>query len=290
MRTLKVPFITAVCTLLFLAFVSIGSTGEAIQEEGVLEVTFFDVGQGDAIFIQSPSGTQVLIDGGKGSAVLGELQKRMGFFDRDIDMIVATHLDLDHIGGLIAVLERYRVHTILITENEGESAAAQVFKERVEAEGAQVLYARRGQVFDLGLGEKGSTTLTILFPDIDPTELESNTASIVARLVYGESEYLLTGDSPKEIEEYLVRLGSGTLRSDVLKVGHHGSRTSTSDVFLSAVRPSVAIISAGKDNSYGHPHEDVVRVLNEFDVIQKSTADEGSIVSFSDGQFIYFTQ
>ena len=134
--------------------------------------------------------------------VLDPLQKVMGFFDRDIDMVVATHPDMDHIGGLIDVLERYNVETILMTENVSDTPAFASFLDAVKSEGAHIMYARRGQVYDLGSGDSGSTTLSILFPNYDPTGLESNTSSIVARLGYGESEYMLTGDSPKEIEEY----------------------------------------------------------------------------------------
>jgi beta-lactamase superfamily II metal-dependent hydrolase len=130
-------------------------------------------------------------------------------------------------------------------------------------------------MYDLGSGEVGSTTLSILFPDHDPTNLESNVSSIVARLSYGESSYLLTGDSPIEIEEYLVEQMGGALMSDVLKVGHHGSRTSTSENFITAVSPTYGIISAGKDNSYGHPHKEVVDRLTEHNVIQKKYRRRG---------------
>ena len=238
-------------------------------------------------FIESPTGTQVLIDGGKGSSVLGALSSAMGFFDRDIDMVIATHPDMDHVAGLIDVLRRYEVETILLTENKSDTPAFTTFLEAVQEEGATVVYARRGQVFDLGRGELGSTTLSILFPDRDPSMLESNMSSIVARLVYGQSEYLLTGDSPEEIEAYLVDSGV-MLQSDVLKAGHHGSKTSSSEVFVSAVAPTYAIFSAGKNNSYGHPHKEVIDRFTARNVIQKNTAEEGSIYSVSDGVSILF--
>jgi competence protein ComEC len=230
---------------------------------------------------------QVLIDGGRGGAVLPALGREMGFFDRGIDVVLATHPDLDHIGGLIDVLERYKVATIMMTENESDTPAAELFKTRVQEEGANVVYVRRGEIIDLGGGVMGSTTLTILFPDRDPTHFESNASSIISRLTYGSSEFLFTGDAPKEIEEYLVSLGTNTLASDVLKVGHHGSRTSTSEVFLSAVAPGLAIISAGKDNTYGHPHKEVVERLEAYGATQKNTADSGSIFLLSDGVTIW---
>lgn len=287
MYRLQIPFFASVCMLLLLTTLTIFARGQD-EEKGLLQVTFFDVGQGDATFIESPSGTQVLIDGGKGGSVLSSLHTAIGFFDTDIDMVVATHPDMDHIGGLIDVLKKYTVHTILMTENMSDTPAFHMFLEKVKEEGVKVRYARRGQVYDLGFGPQGSTTLTILFPDHDPSGLESNTASIVARLVYGKSEYMLTGDSPKEIEEYLVSIGTSTLVSDVLKVGHHGSRTSSAETFVTAVDPLYAIISSGKDNTYGHPHREVTDLLRVHNIQQKNTADEGSIRTFSDGNVLWF--
>lgn len=287
MRELRIPFFVGVCMFVLLLSFTVFARGQD-EKKGLLQVIFLDVGQGDATFIESPSGTQVLIDGGKGGSVLPSLHSAMGFFDTDIDMVVATHPDMDHIGGLIDVLKKYTVHTILMTENMSDTPAFQMFLEKVKEEGAEVRYARRGQVYDLGFGVQGSTTLTILFPDHDPSGLESNMSSIVARLVYGESEYLLTGDSPKEIEEYLVSIGTSTLVSDVLKVGHHGSRTSSAETFVTAVHPLYAIISAGKDNTYGHPHKEVTDLLTVHNIQQKNTADEGSIRSFSDGITVSF--
>lgn len=255
---------------------------ESAQEE-LLHVYYLDIGQGDATFIESPSGVQILIDGGPGVSVLRELGGVMGFFDRDIDLVVATHPDQDHIGGLIDVLRRYRVNAILLTENESATPASQAFLNAVAHEGAAVLYARSGQVFDLGSGHKGSITLEILFPDRDPSGLESNTSSIVTQLRYGETEFIFTGDSPQSVEEYLVDVFGPGLRSEVLKVGHHGSKTSTAETFVSSVAPDVAIISAGKNNRYGHPHKEALDLLRDYGIKIKNTAEEGRIEVVSDG-------
>lgn len=283
LKELQLPIIMGVLMVLLLALVCAWLVFTQTQNTPVLRVAFLDVGQGDSTFIESPTGMQVLIDGGRGSAVLGRLRSVMGFFDRDIDMVVATHPDMDHIGGLIDVLTRYKVGTILMTENVSDTPAFGAFLDLVQKEGAQLVYARRGQVFDFGKSSYGSTTLTILFPDHDPSGLESNMSSIVARLVYGESEYMLTGDSPKEIEEYLVSLGTSTLQSDVLKAGHHGSHTSSAETFVTAVNPTYAIISAGKDNSYGHPHKETIDTLTSAGAKILSTAEEGTIETESDG-------
>ncbi len=250
---------------------------------GLLYVAFLDVGQGDSIFIESPSGTQVLIDGGATEGVLRALSREMSFFDRTIDMVVATHPDQDHIGGLVAVLERYKVGAILMTENKSDTPVSKRFLEAVHNEGSNMLYARTGQTYDFGNGKAGSTTLQIFFPDRDPRGLESNTSSIVAQLIYGETEFMLTGDSPVAIEDYLVSHFGELLHSDVLKAGHHGSRTSTGESFLGAVHPTYTVISAGDGNRYGHPHKEVMEALGAAGVITKNTAEMGSIVFVSDG-------
>ncbi len=272
----------------FLIILILPVSHDVRRDAALLEVTYFDVGQGDATFIESPTGTQVLIDGGPDASVLRGLADTMGFFDRTIDMVVATHPDLDHIAGLVDVLERYRVQTILMTENESGTPVNEAFLSRVRDEGAEVIMARRGQIFDLGRGVQGSTTLTILFPDRDPQGLESNTSSIVSRLVYGENEFVFTGDSPIAIEEYLVDRNDSILQSDVLKAGHHGSDTSSSELFVGAVAPTYAIISAGRDNRYGHPHTEVTERFATFGIETKNTAESGSIFMVSDGRELWF--
>ncbi len=246
----------------------------------LLCVVFLDVGQGDAIFIQSPDGVQLLIDTGRDQSVLRGLGDVMDFSDREIDYLLLTHPDADHVGGAVDILERFLVSQVIRTENESDTALWEAVARQIEMEGSKVTMARRGQVFDLGGGVK----LEILFPDIDPTEMESNTASIVARLIYGETAFMLTGDSPKSIEEYLVLVEGEHLKSDVLKAGHHGSRTSTAELFLAEVDPKYAVISAGADNSYGHPHVEVTDLLFNYGVEIYNTAESSNIVFWSDGR------
>lgn len=248
-----------------------------------LQVTFFDVGQGDAVFIETPDGVQVLIDGGPDNSVLRELGNVMDVRDHTIDMVIATHPDKDHIGGLIDVFARYNIAAVLMTEKVGESSAATAYAAAVVKEEVQLIHARRGQEFLLG----ASTTLRVLFPDTNPSNMESNKTSIVLQLQYGDIEFMLTGDSPKSIEEYLVLLEGAYLESEVLKVGHHGSRTSTSELFLDEVRPEYAIVSASKENRYGHPHVEVTDMLFNKRVETFSTAEMGSITFVSDGKDVW---
>jgi len=252
---------------------------ESGAEAQHLEVTFLDIGQGDATIIETPGGTRVLIDGGPNSSVLRKLAEELPLFDRTLDMVVATHPDTDHIGGLTDVLERYAVAQILMTEHEGGSAAARAFKEAVEAEGAVITMARRGQVWQLDT----DTKLEVLFPETNTRDMESNAASIILKLTHGSRCFLLTGDAPKRIEEYLVLTEGENLQCDVLKVGHHGSRTSTSELFLAEVEPRYAVISYGADNRYGHPHVEVTDLLFNERVEILETAKAGNITFWSDG-------
>ena len=277
MRTLLLALLLAASLLLWIPYYIY-----TIDDSDYLQVHFLDVGQGDAIFIQTPDGVEVLIDGGVNNTVLRELAAQMSFFDRSIDMIIGTHPDSDHIGGLVDVLERYQVGTILRTENTGNSATWQSYTNAVEDEDTKVLYAHAGQVFHLG----SEVLLRVLYPVHDTTGLNSNASSIILQVVYGEAEFLLTGDSPKRIEEYLVKDGT-YLESDVLKVGHHGSRTSTSEIFLEAVSPQYAVISAGADNRYGHPHLEVTDSLFNYGAKIVSTVTEGTISFESDGKTVW---
>lgn len=249
------------------------------QKNGILTVAFLDIGQGDAIFIEAPNGNQILIDGGPGKSVLRELAQVVPFYDRSIDVVLATHADQDHVGGLPDVLEKYKINIFMETGVSGPSSAYEELEKIIDVQSIKKILVRKGMVVDLGAG----ATLQILFPDRDPSGMETNTSSIVVRLVYGENEFLLTGDSPQAIEKYLISAEGALLQSDVLKAGHHGSKTSSSAEFVSAVSPEYAVISAGKDNRYGHPHREVLDILNNFGTKILRTDTEGRIVFKSDG-------
>ena len=249
--------------------------------EKKLTVAFLDIGQGDSIFIQSPTGRQVLIDGGIDRDVLAQLASVMPFFDRSIDVMIATHPDKDLMGGLPYVLEQYDIDVVLDPGLEADTEGYAFYSD-MRAHEKDVVYheARRGQVIDLG----GGAYLRILYPDKDMDGAEdTNSASIVAQLVYGKTEVMLTGDAPDETESYLVSIDTH-LKSDILKAGHHGSKTSTSQAFLDAVDPDYTIISAGKDNSYGHPHQEVTDRLIAASTTILTTFEEGTIVFESDGK------
>jgi competence protein ComEC len=246
----------------------------------ILKVYFFDVGQGDAILIESPTHGRVLVDGGRNRQIVTELGKTLSFGDRRIDAVIATHPDADHIGGLPEVLGRYQVGLIISPGVESDNEIDDELRKRAEEKKIQTLTARRGQVLNFGDG----VILTILFPDRDVSDWETNDASIVAKLVYGQSSFLLTGDAPIGTENILMNLDKKILDVDVLKAGHHGSRTSTGLTFAEAVSPDYAVVSAGRDNTYGHPHQEVLDILERVGAKTDNTAEKGTIKFETDGE------
>src|SRR3989344_81472 len=269
--------------LVLLVVLSVAIWYAVIREErcDILRVSFLDIGQGDAIFIDAPSGRQVLIDGGKGSAVLRQLASVMPWYDKTIDIVVGTHPDQDHIGGLVEVLRRYTVPLVVKSSTlDTEGADYKAFEKAIEDErDVRVLEATRGEVIDLGNGAR----LEILFPDRNLSAVETNTGSIIIRLVYGDTAFMLTGDSPDEIENYLVSLDGGKLKSNVLKAGHHGSKTSSSPTFVGFVDPEYAVFSRGCENSYGHPAPETIATFVRFQIPTLDTCTEGTITFVSDG-------
>ena len=248
-----------------------------------LTVRFLDVGQGDAIHIVTPDGYELLIDGGATASVLRELSSDRSFFDRYIDVMIATHPDTDHIGGLVDVLERYEVATIINTSAENDTPATTAYELAVSNEGANMIEAAVGQVLQLG----ASTTIRVLSPRGDTSNWQSNAASIIVQVVYGDMAFMLTGDAPASIEDYLVGAYGTSLKSNVLKLGHHGSKTSTSELFLATVQPEYAVVSASVDNRYGHPHQEVMQRVFDRNIRAFHTGTDGTITFKSDGQTVW---
>jgi len=248
-----------------------------------LEVTFLDVGQGDAIFIEAPNGNQVLIDAGRDVKILRQLSKLIPFYDREIDLLISTHPDSDHIGGMPEIIERFNVEMYLHSGKESESDIYKELLEKLEEKEVGQMLARRGMRINLS----EEVALDVLFPDRDVSGLDANDASVIAKLTYGETEVMLTGDSSKKIEEYLVSQYGERLESDILKAGHHGSKTSSATAFLGVTDPDFAVVSAEKDSRYGHPHKEVLDSFENFEIEVLNTADLGNITFVSDGTSFY---
>jgi competence protein ComEC len=257
-------------------------TAALSMTDGRLHVTFADVGQGDATLIVTPGGTTILVDGGPDPLAAARLMgERLPFWDRSVDLVVLTQAHADHARGLAEVLRRYDVGRVLERAVQYESAAYAAWRQAVEAEGAEVIQASAGQV----IATEDGVLIEVLWP---PQRLQRGTtsdidnASVVLRLVYGDVSFLLTGDIFSEAEGSLTRRGA-TLDSDVLKVAHHGSRSSSSAAFLDQVSPAVAVISAGEDNSYGHPRPETMQAL------RRAMADENIFLTSESGSIEFTT-
>lgn len=244
------------------------------KEQGQFRVIFFDVGQGDSIFIEDELGHQILIDGGEDKAVLENLGQVLPFYDRSLDLVILTHPHNDHVAGLVEVLQRYQVDRVLYSGVRYDNAAYQEFKEVIKTKGISFAYPHYGQRIILA----GDAYLDILNPweEIVEQDLENlNNSSIVCRLVKGDQEYLFTGDAETKLEKELIQKNI-YLQANILKLGHHGSQTSSSESFLRAVDPREAIISVG-ENKYGHPHALILERLHDFDIEIKRTDLLGDI-------------
>jgi len=253
-----------------------------------LHISFLDVGQGDAILIQTPGGQDILIDGGPDPQKINlELSKKLPFWDRTIDLVVCTQPHADHVTGLVEVLLRYKVKQVLEPGVPYDSAIYQEWCNLVEDKGIEYNIARAGQEIDLGSGIK----MEVLNP---PATLYAGTSSdvdnngVVLRLSWSQVSFLFTADIRDEAEFELIGQRAN-LKSTVLKVAHHGSETSTSPQFLAAVDPEVAVISVGADNTFGHPSPEVVeRLIDRLGEDNVYRTDEDGTVEFiTDGERLW---
>lgn len=286
-------FLLIVAAVFLLGNVMVWSTVYTKQQRTVKkELTFavMNVGQGDALFIEAPNGNQVIVDGGPSAKILHELGALMPWYDKMIDMIVITNPDKDHIAGFVDVLKRYDVKYLLESGTENDSLVNNEVKRLADAAKVEKILARRGM--EIILDAAADVKLTILFPDRDVSKEKTNDGSIIMRLTYGETEVMLTGDAPSSVEKHLLTHESSFststpnlhLESDILKVGHHGSKTSSSYEFVKVVAPKFAAISLGIDNKYGHPNEETLGTLAAFPIEVLRTDQFGTIVMKSDGK------
>lgn len=234
----------------------------------------FNVGQGDAFLVETPSRRQLLIDAGPGTKVLEQLGKAMPMFDRNIDVAVLTNPDKDHMEGFLDVVKRYRIGRFVMTgvERKEESVLYNRLRELIAEKHVPVQYIKTGDrfLFDDGIA------LTVLSPEQNLRNTIKNSindTSIVARLDFFRFSLLLTGDATGDAEKRLVKIQKN-VRADVLKVSHHGSKYSSTSEFLDAVQPRMAIISVGKRNPYGHPHAETLERLGVRGIEVLQTVDE----------------
>lgn len=261
------------------ASVSQSANSSSREQKDLLTVTFLDVGQGDAAVLQC-GGQSMMIDGGKAKAssyIYSWLKKNQ---ISHLDVMVATHTDADHIGGLPGALNYAKVGTAYCPVTSGTTKTFQSFVRYLKNQGKSITVPKAGDEFSLG-----GAQVRILGPT-DP-QAEGNNSSIVLKVTFGDTSFLFTGDAEREEEQELLESGYD-LESTVLKVGHHGSDTSTSYLFLRTVNPQYAVISVGADNTYGHPTEAVLSRLRDADVKTCRTDLQGTITAVSDGKKVTF--
>ncbi len=238
----------------------------------LLTVTTLDVGQGDSIFIRTPDGITLLIDGGADNQVLQRLADVIPWWQRKIDYLVLTHSDHDHYGGLESVVQKYQIAEFWYNGDQSNQAASY----------QSLLTSLRKRQIPLRVIRQGDewrwpsrVQLYWLWP-LSIEDGERNSGSLVSRLSWGTEDVLLTGDLPSEQEQMILDSGQ-TMEAEILKVGHHGSKNSSSNNFLSQVQPDLCLISAGQDNSYGHPHPETLKRLQDVSCQIISTIDSGSM-------------
>jgi competence protein ComEC len=256
-----------------------GSTSNEIIENDGMVVEFLDVGQGDSILITLATGEVMLIDTGTDSAdVLSMLQERA---IEKIDVMILTHMHEDHIGGADEIINQIDIDILYMPQIGYNSQAYQNLENAVNQSDVKVEYAFAGDCFMLG-----NATVEILSPTVEMTDYEEqNNFSVVAMISYGDIDCLLTGDAEMLNEEQMINSGC-SLDAEVLKVGHHGSRYSSSYQFLEAVSPEYAIISCGEDNQHGHPHQETIKMLELFEIKTLITKEQGTITIGTDGENI----
>jgi competence protein ComEC len=278
-----------------------------------LKVDFLDVGQGDSIYIEAPNGNNFLIDGGIDRKVLGSLGNVLPFASKNIDVVLATHPDADHIGGLPFVFDNYNVSAYVDNGVKSDSSVFKTLENKIESEksltpgrtGGQAQRVKASAGMKIILDQDKNIVFDVLSPYMNVQKVnDTNMGSIVGKLTYGSSTFIFTGDTPINVEQNLVKKATQNneqsdcvlcrprysgdpenlnLESDVLKVGHHGSKTSSSEAFLKAVNPQFAIISVGQKNMYGHPHKEVIDLLNKLGIKTLRTSEKGTVKCESGG-------
>lgn len=260
--------LSSITALLWLSVFSIDSN---------LHIITCDVGQGDAILITYKS-TQILTDGGPNNKVVECLGKYIPFYDRTLELVILTHPDADHSTGLIEVFKRYKVDTFLENDLEVSTQVYKVLKNQVGSSGAKVINPTNDMKLRLGLMQ-----LDLLWPLATIQNLKTNDMGIVTLLTYGQFNALFTADTENEVSDQISK-NFKVKDLEYIKVNHHGSKNGLSQDLLDAVDPEIAVISVGKNNRYGHPHDEILKMLNNSNAKLLRTDQIGDVEVITDGE------
>ena len=250
-----------------------------------LTVCFVDVGQGDGIVIRCKD-TALVIDGGEREAADAMVKALQDLGVDSVDCYIATHPHSDHIGAAAAIFAAVNVKSVITTAfseiNMPTTKSFERFQNAIDAQGCEVIFAEAGEKYRFG-----SMELEVFAP-VEET-VDYNNMSIVFRLTYGKNTFMFTGDAQTESEELILNKGYD-LHADVLKLGHHGSSDATCEAFFRAVDPQFAVISCGKNNDYGHPHREILRMLEDAGVDYRRTDISGTVTVYGDGKNIFIKE
>jgi len=267
--------------LLITAYLSISACFS--HSDGKLHVYFLNVGQGDAIYIRGPKEQDILIDGGPDNSVLPELGQRMPFYDHEIDLVILTHPDSDHLTGLIDITKRYKIKKIAFTGATEESPEYLAWQKEIALKGIPLVLIKKGSSINM----EGGAKMDVLWPPrylINQKLENTNQGSLVMRLSYKNIDFLLTGDAEEETGNLLLK-DSALLEAEIFKVSHHGSENGLGNKkeVLEKIKPQLAVISVGK-NRYGHPHKKILNLFKENKINWLRTDEKGTIEVMTDGE------
>lgn len=276
---------TIIIITLFLAnFSAIFYLKGELTSSNFLKVIFFDVGQGDSAFIQIPGGYRILVDAGPSNKILDKIKNEMPFYNKNIDLIIPTHPDSDHIAGFIGLLDQVSVKFALIGGNFSDTKIYQSLIRKFQEKNVKLIKPASG--LKIPIGEKAQIEIINPTEDIVLKDVKNeNNYATSFILTFGKRKFLFTADIEANIEKELIKKLGGKLNIDILKVAHHGSKTSSSKEFVFATSPGISIIQAGKNNQYGHPHKETLE--NLFPSVILRNDEKGDITLYSDGKKIW---
>ena len=255
-----------------------------VPKDSELMISYMDVGQGDAAYIKV-NGNDILIDAGPRSNSKELLEQLKAKNIDDFELVIATHPHEDHIGGMVDVFKEYEVKAFYSPKITHTTKTYENLVKAVKDEGLKTKELKGGMVIDLGEGAK----FEVFTPQKSEYE-ELNDYSPIMKLSFGDTSYLFTGDAEKLAEEEALAKYKTSLDSDIIKFGHHGSSSSSSNAFIEAVSPKYGIISCAKDNKYGHPHRETLDIIKKYNIKTFRTDTDGEIILTSDGKSITFNK